>query len=753
MPYSDMPAPLPPALADVHLREPIAVYAEQPMTAGTRRKRRLAAGTLPAPVVQQIEWDLSQYQMSVLDDFYENTLLAGSLPFNIQVATPDVGLETRVAQWLEPFSATPSEVGRWHVSGKLLLATPAPDITYDPSGAAQPIYPKRHPIRTRAGGLPGFGSPPEAPATNYGYWSGTDYSYTATPGAVYPILLSNGQLLYMLTAHELISFGHDGSGSLFQRRSTTDFSVIGRISSLNSDTLNGGGWVDGNDGILYLLSTGTTKTSEVVELSETTFGITTTEQTNVAVPGPQQAALGLTEVLTNGYRYPTRNPYNDHIWSQEWDCTNVYHVWDKTSPTLQPSTTFYLCYPSLSFTSPYAGVVDPTITYGDVTTALITASDHIVFVSATVAYFNDRPTGNIFMLNTATGDCTYVFQIPFSPTTRIVPYHYDSSTNTLWFGPAPDSHNYVLMAWVVGSNPGSMISYDLALDLAEFQTDYASGNQISWITAAGTGVEKTVTDEGVWLGTIKYNNDALRPEVQTIPFFFSWADRQLTQIIYDNTTPALRAGMPFDNGGFAFAVISSTLMWALVFGGYSSFQHIGEGIKMSFVSDTRPSPPVARFVRLTVYATVNMDFDITPVPNALWIQEAHVHRTVGGSINEVVSVTFASEENPSFPASNLINGNLVDPAQAYVSSGSEVYPISFVFDVGSTMPIAELKLWCYNDTSSVIVTTGGAPANFTIETSSDGGTWTLRRQYHGIRAWAIGVSDTDQGAGRVFDVF
>jgi len=131
-----LPEILPPAgtpvfLAEGHGIEPQSVYADVQFGAGHSRRRRVWTR---APRVVSVSWLLEADEMAAVDDWFENTLLAGARKFSAQVANQGPGLLWWEAQWLEPYHAEAMHLGRWRVTGQLLLTgegTPTKPYTPD----------------------------------------------------------------------------------------------------------------------------------------------------------------------------------------------------------------------------------------------------------------------------------------------------------------------------------------------------------------------------------------------------------------------------------------------------------------------------------------------------------------------------------------------------------------------------------------------------------------------------------------------
>jgi hypothetical protein len=120
LPSITAPSGAPPFLADGHGIDEDAYYGQVPYTTGHSRARR--RWTQTARVVT-VRWLLEEDELAEVDDWYENTLLAGTREWSARVrkqgAWPDLTLWWR-ARWID-YQTEMLEKGRGIVSGRLLL--------------------------------------------------------------------------------------------------------------------------------------------------------------------------------------------------------------------------------------------------------------------------------------------------------------------------------------------------------------------------------------------------------------------------------------------------------------------------------------------------------------------------------------------------------------------------------------------------------------------------------------------------------
>jgi hypothetical protein len=118
LPFITAPAGLPPFLAAGHSIDEAELFAPVKFTTGHRRTRRLY--TVPERTVN-VSWRLSAAQMVVVDDWYENTLLAGDRFFAAAVQDQaSTGVLWWKAKWaVYQQNALPG--GYWRVTGQVRL--------------------------------------------------------------------------------------------------------------------------------------------------------------------------------------------------------------------------------------------------------------------------------------------------------------------------------------------------------------------------------------------------------------------------------------------------------------------------------------------------------------------------------------------------------------------------------------------------------------------------------------------------------
>lgn len=135
LPGITAPGSAPAFLVTGHSQQADGLFASLTTGAGHLRRRRVGATQLRRVTV---EWFLTAAQMAAVDDWFENALVAGSLPFSARIENEGVGTVWWSAKWAAPWSAEPINAGKagivWHVVGQLVLSgssSTTPPITSD----------------------------------------------------------------------------------------------------------------------------------------------------------------------------------------------------------------------------------------------------------------------------------------------------------------------------------------------------------------------------------------------------------------------------------------------------------------------------------------------------------------------------------------------------------------------------------------------------------------------------------------------
>jgi len=96
------PAQLPVGKLAGHVIDAVDISERTIYEAGEQRVRRLFT---IVPQKASVSWFLSQEHFDIFDDWYENTLLAGSFPFDVQVAGEGVvGVVWYTANFITPYT-------------------------------------------------------------------------------------------------------------------------------------------------------------------------------------------------------------------------------------------------------------------------------------------------------------------------------------------------------------------------------------------------------------------------------------------------------------------------------------------------------------------------------------------------------------------------------------------------------------------------------------------------------------------------
>lgn len=112
------PTSVPCFLLAGHGATPNTIYADVTMRTGSPRRRRTCT---TAPRVVTVAWVLEADAMAAVDAWFEDVLLAGEREFSARVKAIGPGLLWWTARWIEPYSAEALHLGRWRVTGQLLL--------------------------------------------------------------------------------------------------------------------------------------------------------------------------------------------------------------------------------------------------------------------------------------------------------------------------------------------------------------------------------------------------------------------------------------------------------------------------------------------------------------------------------------------------------------------------------------------------------------------------------------------------------
>ena len=118
LPEITPPSGTPVFLLAGHGATPKPAYADVAMRTGSPRRRRTCTA---APRVVTVGWLLEADQMAAVDAWFEDTLLAGEREFSARVKNIGPGMLWWTARWIEPYSAEALHLGRWRVTGQLLL--------------------------------------------------------------------------------------------------------------------------------------------------------------------------------------------------------------------------------------------------------------------------------------------------------------------------------------------------------------------------------------------------------------------------------------------------------------------------------------------------------------------------------------------------------------------------------------------------------------------------------------------------------
>lgn len=146
LPSITAPSGTPPFLAYGHGIEEDSVFANVKSATGHGRKRRVY--TVPERVVQ-VSWFLDADELEAVEDWYENTLQAGSLEFAAQVANQGPGLLWWTARWVD-IQYELLHFGRARVTGSLFLTGEGSETGPDTSDLAMEVVVALIDIRSKA---------------------------------------------------------------------------------------------------------------------------------------------------------------------------------------------------------------------------------------------------------------------------------------------------------------------------------------------------------------------------------------------------------------------------------------------------------------------------------------------------------------------------------------------------------------------------------------------------------------------------
>lgn len=575
---------------------------------------------------------------------------------------------------------------------------------------------------------------------------------------------------WVLTDDALVFPVYTDTGLSWRYHSVDDFAPLGTITALEDDwDADSEEFVYDPAGYVWICGAYTAYTYKI---NTTTWSVTSAERTPITISGGP--------TLTTGYYVPRINPYNNDLYMNDQDSDLVLHRINKSSGTFQPAQTYYASGSNVVLTSPFEGVIDTVAYYSGHTPLYIQMPDTLglVWVSATVAYLHDFPNSNIFRFDTATGVFTYQFRMVNGAGNFSMhkPLYYDEPTNTLWFWGSNNSWYELflgepiltansLRAWVVGSDPATIVDYPLMWDHQMIQAGTTGNQDFSQLADPTLSVDKY--NRGVWIG---YNLTGPPVPYESTPAmrFFSFVEKKVTSRMSDGDTPTMSYKGPFYGGdyhsGSHVKMVSATTAWS-----FSPYIFDPDYDNYKAVKITYNAPRVlesAKYVRITIYgsrmqATYGVDKSYW-YGSESWnaagtgLQEIEVHSELNGA-NVAVSATATSAES-GFAVDNLLDGNILNAANSWRAS-STTYPQVITLYLGPTaIPVFEVQMWPINfRTPDGGITPSGAdraPGIFDIDTSVDGTTWTHKRRYQGVKAWALGTdTSVDVPAARVFEAF
>jgi hypothetical protein len=565
---------------------------------------------------------------------------------------------------------------------------------------------------------------------------------------------------YLAAENEIIVFWYLDSGTpptIFKRYNGTTMAYLGALTGLGDDEWdadNYGDFFDDPAGYFWIFAySWDSTTQKIFRVTKSNWSVVVSNYPgDITIPAAGQAYLtgvGQPDTLwQSGYYRWWVNPFNNDVY------TGVYEEYaglvriNKSSP-FGPAQAYMFAGSDVNLTSPYAGVFDVTSYY----TLVRVLVGNIVFVSATEAYMQDYNNSHIFHLNLTTGVARYVFKLTGpGPYPKNRPIYYDVTANTLWFigyteyVPWAGLSSYelpILREWVVGSDPATIVTHTLLKDWHLMQAN-TPGAQPDKSIYPNYVVDKF--NNGVWISSQVVTGYDIDGALD----FFSFTSKQFT-----HSTTIVYPASPANNGeAFSYAprmLSASRMVNFPVYANYTTYEQDAVEVAPGPVR----SIPVARYVKLTIENTVGKNQNLSSVAPAC-LQEVQIHSALNGA-DVAVSVT-ASSSNPSYPASNLLDGNVINAANSW-QAADEVLPVTLTFDLGSAVPVYEIQMWPKNSLgvgSPTYVGAGyqGAPYRFIVQVSDNGADWVTTRTYDMVTTWYLGVNlSVDQSAPKVFTAF
>ena len=529
----------------------------------------------------------------------------------------------------------------------------------------------------------------------------------------------------------------------------------------------------------------------IARIDTTTWEITYAPTVDVPISVPDIAAT----TLRCEFRYPHANPYNHDVWVWANGGVQALAKLNKAGPINIPAQIIYIDRPYVSTVSEFGGVPDMPERAASTYDGPYLTDSRLVFTSATTAYaisyvhtatapggvYNNSVAG-LFRIDLATGYTYYQFNLtrPSSHDLQDVSVrisHFDDASQTLWF-----VGEFGVYSWVIGSNPAGMRDFPFRRDVEITpwgtmgeqylpQTYYAMDEDLfnTYANPFGgklwSGRACSVTSANSktsYAGAINHLGTP-RPRM---PFMESIDTRD--GVSTNAVLVADRPATPNTSSTFVGDVpvfLSADLWWS--FGGSSG--GYGAPEKHTFYraekTGVRLKPPIARYVRLTVYQIGDTQRSAGSYPNKppqgypLAIQQLEVRGIRMGLPHSIAAIT-ASSTNPTFPIANLTDGDIVDPAHTWKAAGTGL-PVTLDIDLGQLQTVYEVAIWPMNDRGALEYGATAeqpgawsAPWDFAIDVSVDGVTWTRQRDYFNIGNWYLGITPgVDRAACRAFDAF